>query len=163
MRRYQQYCWYLRNTYLENSLKVPGKLTVCDEALDLGAIDAPVFIYGSREDHIVPWQAAYASTGVLNVGKKDRNRFVLGASGHIAGVINPASKNKRSHWVNDKLTASAEDWFAGAAEKPGSWWPEWAGWLKAYAGKTIAAPKTYGSRQFKAIEPAPGRYVKQRA
>lgn len=157
------YCWYLRNTYLENGLKVPGKLTVCGESLDLGAIDAPVFIYGSREDHIVPWQAAYASSNVLNVDKKDQNRFVLGASGHIAGVINPASKNKRSHWINNDLPASADQWFAGATEKPGSWWPEWSGWLKGYAGKTIAAPKSYGSRQYKAIEPAPGRYVKQRA
>ncbi len=153
------YCWYLRHTYLQNELKLPGRLTVCGEALDLSAVKSPMFIYGSREDHIVPWQAAYASTGVF----KGPRKFVLGASGHIAGVINPASKNKRSHWVNDKLPAKAEDWLAGAAEKPGSWWPEWAGWLKAHAGKTIAAPKAYGGRQHKVIEPAPGRYVKQKA
>ncbi|HSW23138.1 MAG TPA: class I poly(R)-hydroxyalkanoic acid synthase, partial [Burkholderiaceae bacterium] len=80
------YCWYLRHTYLTNELRQPGKLTVCGEKIDLGAIDAPVYIYGSREDHIVPWHAAYESTTILN----SKRRFVLGASGHIAGVINPA-------------------------------------------------------------------------
>jgi polyhydroxyalkanoate synthase len=153
------YCWYLRHTYLQNDLREPGKLTVCGEKIDLGAIKAPAFIYASREDHIVPWQAAYASTAIL----KGKKRFVLGASGHIAGVINPAAKNKRSHWVNDKLPAEAAAWLDGADEKPGSWWPEWAGWLATHAGKQVAAPKAYGNRQHKVIEPAPGRYVKQKA
>ena len=153
------YCWYLRHTYLQNELRQPGKLTVCGEKVDLGAIDAPVYIYGSREDHIVPWHAAYESTTILNT----KRRFVLGASGHIAGVINPAAKNKRSHWINDKLPPNADDWFASATEKPGSWWPDWSAWLKAQGGAMIAAPKGYGSKTFKAIEPAPGRYVKQKA
>ncbi|WP_284614416.1 class I poly(R)-hydroxyalkanoic acid synthase [Aquabacterium humicola] len=153
------FCWYLRHTYLQNDLKQPGKLTVCGEKLDLGRIAAPAFIYASREDHIVPWTAAYASTRVL----KGPKRFVLGASGHIAGVINPAAKNKRSHWVNAKQPAAASDWFDSATEKPGSWWPDWSGWLKGHAGKQIAAPKSYGSRKYKTIEPAPGRYVKQKA
>ncbi|MBI5258494.1 MAG: class I poly(R)-hydroxyalkanoic acid synthase [Burkholderiales bacterium] len=153
------FCWYLRNTYLENKLKQPGKTTVCGQKLDLGLIDAPVFVYGSREDHIVPWMAAYATTGVL----KGKKKFVLGASGHIAGVINPPEKNKRSHWVNDKLPATAAEWLAGATEKPGSWWPEWHRWLADFGGKQVAAPKGYGSRKYKAIEPAPGRYVKQKA
>lgn len=153
------YCWYLRHTYLQNDLKQPGKLTVCGEKVNLGAIKAPAFVYASREDHIVPWPAAYASTALL----KSKTRFVLGASGHIAGVINPAAKNKRSHWVGEKLPASAAAWFEGATEKPGSWWPEWAGWLKAQSGKQIPAPKSYGNRQHRAIEPAPGRYVLQKA
>ena len=155
------YCWYLRHTYLENQLKVPGALTVCGQKLDLSKIKCPVFIYGSREDHIVPWQAAYLSTSVLS-GAKDKT-FVLGASGHIAGVINPASKNKRSHWTNGKLPAQAADWFKTATETPGSWWPVWAGWLGSHAGKQVAAPKTYGDRQHPVIEAAPGRYVKQKA
>ena len=153
------YVWYLRHTYLQNDLKQPGALTVCGERVDMGAIKAPVFIYASREDHIVPWSAAYLSTAIM----KGRKRFVLGASGHIAGVINPASKNKRSHWLNDKLPATAQDWFDGATEKPGSWWPDWAAWLQPLGGKQVAAPKAYGNRQFKAIEPAPGSYVKQKA
>ncbi|MBE7416654.1 MAG: class I poly(R)-hydroxyalkanoic acid synthase [Ideonella sp.] len=153
------YCWYLRHTYLQNELRQPGKLTVCGEPVDLGAIDAPVYIYGSREDHIVPWTAAYESTGILN----SKRRFVLGASGHIAGVINPAAKNKRSHWVNDKLPATADAWFAGATEKPGSWWTDWSAWLGKQGGPLVAAPKALGSKAYKPIEPAPGRYVKQKA
>jgi polyhydroxyalkanoate synthase subunit PhaC len=153
------YCWYLRHTYLQNELKQPGKLSVCGEAVDLGAIEAPVFIYGSREDHIVPWTAAYASVPLF----KGPRQFVLGASGHIAGVINPPAKGKRSYWINDKLPASAEAWFAGAQEHPGSWWPAWTDWLKPHGGKLVNAPKTPGSAEFKAIEPAPGRYVKAKA
>ena len=159
------YCWYLRHTYLQNELRVPGRLTVCGEPLDLGLIDAPVYIYGSREDHIVPWQAAYRSTQLL----KGRKRFVLGASGHIAGVINPPPKPgkppKRSHWIapGAALPAEPEAWLAGAQEHAGSWWPDWSGWLARHAGAQKAAPKAPGNRKFKAIEPAPGRYVKVKA
>ena len=153
------YCWYLRHTYLLNELRQPGKLTVCGEKVDLGAIKAPVFIYGSREDHIVPWTAAYASVPLF----KGKRRFVLGASGHIAGVINPPAKRKRSFWTNEQLAGDAQAWLDGAAEHPGSWWTEWSSWLKPLAGKQVAAPKTPGSRQFKAIEPAPGSYVKAKA
>ena len=156
------YAWYLRNFYLENNLVQPGKLTVCGEKLDLGQLTLPVYIYGSREDHIVPINAAYASTQVLP-GKK---RFVMGASGHIAGVINPPAKNKRSHWIraDGKLPATLEQWLEGATEHAGSWWTDWSHWLKAHAGKQIPAPKTYGKgAKFKAIEPAPGSYVKQKS
>ncbi|MDO9286390.1 MAG: alpha/beta fold hydrolase, partial [Aquabacterium sp.] len=155
------FCWYLRNTYLTNALRQPNVLTVCGKPLDLTKIQTPTFIYGSREDHIVPWKAAYGSTGVLK-GVKDKT-FVLGASGHIAGVINPASKNKRSHWVNSQLPANADDWFKTATEQPGSWWPVWSGWLAKHGGKLVPAPKAYGNRSHKVIEPAPGRYVKQKA
>ena len=156
------YAWYLRNFYLENNLVQPGKLTVCGEKLDLGQLTLPVYIYGSREDHIVPINAAYASTQVLP-GKK---RFVMGASGHIAGAINQPAKNKRSHWIraDGKLPATLEQWLEGATEHAGSWWTDWSHWLKAHAGKQIAAPKTYGKgAKFKAIEPAPGSYVKQKS
>ena len=153
------YCWYLRHMYLQNDLKKPGALTVCGEKVDLGSIKAPFFVYGSREDHIVPWMAAYASTPLI----KGKKTFVLGASGHIAGVINPPAKGKRSYWTNAKLPAKAEDWFDSATEHPGSWWPEWSGWLKPLGGKLVAAPKAPGNRQFKAIEAAPGRYVKAKA
>ena len=153
------YSWYLRNTYFENNLVKPGKCTVCGEKIDLGKIDIPVYIYGSRDDHIVPIGGAYASTQHLP-GKK---RFVMGASGHIAGVINPPAKNKRSYWTNDKLPKTQNEWFKGAKEHAGSWWPDWSGWLKGYAGKQIAAPKSYGRGLHKAIEAAPGRYVKAKA
>jgi polyhydroxyalkanoate synthase len=153
------YCWYLRHTYLQNELKVPGALTVCGEKVDLGKIKAPVFVYGSREDHIVPWAAAYGSVPLF----KGKRQFVLGASGHIAGVINPPAKGKRSYWVNDKVPASAQAWFDGATEHPGSWWTTWTDWLKPLGGKLVNAPKAPGSAKYKAIEPAPGRYVKAKA
>jgi polyhydroxyalkanoate synthase len=95
-------------------------------------------------------------------GSQDKT-FVLGASGHIAGVINPANKNKRSHWVNSKLPAEADAWFKTATETPGSWWPVWSGWLGKHGGKQVPAPKAYGNRSHKVIEAAPGRYVKQKA
>jgi polyhydroxyalkanoate synthase subunit PhaC len=160
------FCWYLRNMYLENNLKQAGKLTVAGEKVDLGSIAAPVFVYGSREDHIVPWTAAYASLSLLNPGKPGANRFVLGASGHIAGVINPASKKKRSYWTNDskrKGVVAASDWMAGATEHAGSWWPEWSQFLADHGGKDVKAPAKLGNAKFKPIEDAPGRYVKVRA
>ncbi|KPU90526.1 poly(R)-hydroxyalkanoic acid synthase [Variovorax paradoxus] len=156
------YAWYLRNTYHENKLAEPDALTVCGEKIDLRRIDIPAYIYGSREDHIVPIGGAYASTQILP-GKK---RFVMGASGHIAGVINPPAKNKRSHWIraDGKLPKTQAEWLAGAQEHPGSWWTDWSLWLKGHAGKQIPAPKTYGKgKAYQAIEPAPGRYVKARA
>jgi len=127
--------------------------------VDLRQVDLPVYIYGSREDHIVPIGGAYASTQWLP-GKK---RFVMGASGHIAGVINPPAAKKRSHWTNDKLPATHAEWMAGATEHPGSWWTDWTAWLKPQAGKQLPAPKGYGNRSHKPIEPAPGRYVKAKA
>ena len=153
------YAWYLRNTYFENNLVKPGKCVVCGEKVDLRKVDIPVYIYGSREDHIVPIGGAYASTRHLP-GKK---RFVMGASGHIAGVINPPSKNKRSYWTNEKLPRTHAEWLAGAREHPGSWWPDWAAWLKPHGGKQVAAPKRYGNARYKPIEPAPGRYVRAKA
>lgn len=156
------FSWYLRNTYLENNLIKPGKLTVCGEKLDLGKLDLPVYMYGSRGDHIVPIGGAYASTQVLSGDK----RFVMGSSGHIAGVINPPAAKRRSHWLREdgEFPESVDDWIDGATELPGSWWDDWAGWTKSHSGKEVAAPKSYGkARKYPALEPAPGSYVKAKA
>ncbi len=155
------YAWYLRNTYLENNLIKPGVAKVCGEKVDLRLLDMPFYLYGSREDHIVPIEGAYASSQVLP-GKK---RFVMGASGHIAGVINPPAKNKRSHWIrtDGKLPKSHVEWLKGAKEHPGSWWTDWSLWLKGHAGKQVAAPKSYGRGKYKALMPAPGNYVLAKA
>jgi polyhydroxyalkanoate synthase len=155
------YAWYLRNTYLENNLIKPGVTEVCGEKIDLRLLDMPFYLYGSREDHIVPIEGAYASSQVLP-GKK---RFVMGASGHIAGVINPPAKNKRSHWIrtDGKLPKSHVEWLKGAKEHPGSWWTDWSLWLKSHAGKQVAAPKNYGRGKYKALMPAPGNYVLAKA
>ncbi|MBV8627438.1 MAG: alpha/beta fold hydrolase, partial [Paraburkholderia sp.] len=156
------YVWYLRHTYLENKLREPGALTVCGEPVDLSRIDVPTFIYGSREDHIVPWQTAYASVPLLTGPVK----FVLGASGHIAGVINPPKKNKRNYWIlkgdGKSLPHDAEEWFDEAEEVPGSWWPEWTEWLDQHGGKKVTPGSEPGSAEYREIEPAPGRYVLQR-
>jgi polyhydroxyalkanoate synthase len=157
------YCWYLRHMYLQNELKLPGRLSVCGEKVDLGRIEAPFFVYASREDHIVPWMAAYASMPLI----KGSKTFVLGASGHIAGVINPPARpprpGKRSHWTNARLPARAQDWFDTATEHPGSWWTVWTRWLAPHGGRQVAAPKAPGSAKYEPIEPAPGRYVKAKA
>lgn len=153
------FCWYLRNTYLENKLKT-GELVVAGETVDLSSIEAPAFVYGSREDHIVPWPSAYDSLDILS----GPTRFVLGASGHIAGVINSPAKNKRNYWTNDSGKAdSADAWFQGAAEHAGSWWPEWAKFLSDNGGKKVKPKAKPGNAKYKAIEPAPGRYVKVKA
>jgi polyhydroxyalkanoate synthase len=153
------YCWYLRHMYLQNELRVPDALTCVGEKIDLRRIDVPTYVFGAREDHIVPWRAAYGSTRLLS----NRLRFALGASGHIAGAINPASKNRRSYWVGERLPASADDWLAGATEYPGSWWNDWAAWLEAFKGPSRPAPTRLGDAANPPLEPAPGRYVKVKA
>jgi len=152
------FCFYVRNAYLENVIREPGRTIQCGVPVDLGEIDVPAFVYSSREDHIVPWRSAYASTGLL----AGDNTFVLGASGHIAGVINPPAKNRRNFWVGGSSDGDADHWLATAREVPGSWWPTWAEWLAARAGASVAAPRRPGSRKHRVIEPAPGRYVKFR-
>ncbi|MEY4496001.1 MAG: hypothetical protein RL744_1065 [Pseudomonadota bacterium] len=152
------YCWYLRHTYLQNELIKPGKLTVCGEKVDLGKITVPAYIYASHDDHIVPWKSAYESTHIL----KGKNQFVLGASGHIAGVINPPAKNKRHYFENNKLAKTADEWLAAAKDIKGSWWPNYATWLEQFGGKKIKASKTFGNAQYKKLEAAPGKYVKEK-
>ena len=153
------YAWYLRNMYLENNLREPNRLTMCDTKVDLGAISMPSYVLATQEDHIVPWRSAYQTTQLVG----GKSQFVLGASGHIAGVINPASKNKRSYWTGGKQGDDAQAWFASATETPGSWWNHWIKWVSPKAGEAVAARRKLGSKQCPVIEPAPGRYVKIKA
>ena len=153
------YCYYLRNTYLENRLRQPGALVNCGVPVDLGKIDLPIFVVATREDHIVPWRSAYRTLHLL--GAKEKS-FVLGASGHIAGVINPAAKKRRSHWVSDSYPNDPADWLSNATERPGSWWPLWSGWLARHSGGKRKAPPKTGNAKYTPIEPAPGRYVRHR-
>ena len=150
------YCWYTRNTYLENNIMDPGKTTQCGVQVDLSKITAPVYLLASREDHIVPWKTAYLTKDLIGGDA----RFVLAASGHVAGVINPPARNKRSHWLNDELVSDPQRWLEAAQEKPGSWWPDWDAWMKHHSSGTIPAPTELGNAQYHPIEPAPGRYVK---
>jgi polyhydroxyalkanoate synthase len=153
------YCYYLRNMYLANGLREPGKLRMLGQPVDLGRLRMPAYILATREDHIVPWRTAYRSAGLL----KGESRFVLGASGHVAGVVNPAGKNRRSFWVAKSLPADPDAWLAQAIEQPGSWWRDWTSWLSGHAGATVKAKKRLGGGTYKAIEPAPGRYVREPA
>lgn len=153
------YCWYTRNTYLENRIKDPGATVQCGLPIDLSRAKAPLYILASREDHIVPWQSAYRSKALIGTTP----RFVLAASGHVAGVINPPARNKRSYWTQDDLRGEPAEWLDKAEEKPGSWWPDWDGWLKRHSSGTVKAPGTAGNERYGAIEEAPGRYVKQKS
>lgn len=155
------FTWYFRNTYLENRLET-GQLRVCDERVDLRALDMPAYLYASREDHIVPWTSAYASTRLLS----GPLRFVLGESGHIAGVVNPPERGRRGYWSQDRDAAPSGDpetWLEQADHAKGSWWPDWLDWLAGHSGDWKAARRTLGNRKYSAIEPAPGRYVKVKA
>ena len=165
------FCWYLRNCYLENKLRGPGDLTVAGQRVDLGNIELPTFLYASKEDHIVPWTSAYGSTQLLS----GEVTFVLGASGHIAGVINPPAKNKRNYWVASgagaaedagagaKLPADPDRWLEGAEKVPGSWWPNWYAWLAPHGGEKVDAPTRPGNDKYTAVEEAPGSYVREKA
>jgi len=158
------FAWYFRNMYLHNRLREPGGITVAGVPLHLGTLDMPTYLYGSREDHIVPWHSAYASTGLL----RGELRFVLGAAGHIAGVINPPSKKKRHYWVHANnfsfgtAPVRADDWLQAAQRHEGSWWPDWIDWLRARAGKLRQAPAQAGNVRYPVIEAAPGAYVQTR-
>ena len=157
------FCYYLRNMYLENALKDPGRLQVGGTPVDVRCIKAPAFIFASREDHIVPWSTAYASMGMLNAGDPAANKFVLGASGHIAGVINSPAKNRRSYWTNAAKNVDAGAWLQGATEHAGSWWPAWTDFLAGHAGRRVAPPRKPGAKAYPPIEAAPGRYVMVKA
>ncbi|MHC8326909.1 class I poly(R)-hydroxyalkanoic acid synthase [Pseudomonas sp. LB1P83] len=150
------YCWYLRHTYLQNDLK-SGELDCCGVKLDLRAIDAPAYILATHDDHIVPWRSAYASTQLLSGTK----RFVLGASGHIAGVINPPAREKRHYWTNNRVSKNPETWFMNAQEHAGSWWNDWFVWLADQAGERQPSVLHTGNTHYPALESAPGRYVMQ--
>jgi len=152
------YCWYVRNTYLENRLREPAGSSVLGAPVDLGKITVPAYVLATREDHIVPWRTAYRTTQLI----KGDKRFVLGASGHVAGIVNPPSRNKRSHWTGANLPPEAEGWFTNAAEKSGSWWSDWSDWLTPLAGARVKARARLGSAKYKPGERAPGSYVKHR-
>ena len=145
------YLYYLRNFYLDNKLIEPDALEMMGEPIDLSAVDIATYVYCSREDHIVPWKSAFASAELWG-GEVE---FVLGASGHIAGVVNPPGPKKRSYWSGKWPAASPEDWDAKSKETPGSWWPHWYAWLAQRSGKKVAVKKQVKSK----LGAAPGTYV----
>ncbi len=153
--------FYLRNTYLENNLIKPGKVEVKGRKIDLGTIGGEIYAVGAEKDHIVPWYSAWKIGQISNAN----TRFALANSGHIAGMINPPSKGKGKHWVNEDGDAgsvsSAEEWRASATEHEGSWWEDWTNWLEPFSGDEVDPPKM-GSDDYPPIEDAPGSYVKEK-
>jgi polyhydroxyalkanoate synthase len=147
--------FYLRKMYQENRLSQPGGITLGGTPIDLGRITVPSYILATREDHIAPWKACYKATQIYG----GRKRFVLAASGHIAGVVNPPDAGKYSHWVNTELPPDPEAWLAGATELAGSWWPDWQRWVASLSKAKVPARQP-GDGKLAVIEPAPGSYVK---
>ncbi|MGH6990368.1 MAG: PHA/PHB synthase family protein, partial [Stellaceae bacterium] len=146
--------FYLRNMYQENKLVIPGALRLNNVPIDLRKVTIPAFFLSTKEDHIAPWKSTYAATQIF----KGPRKFVLSASGHIAGVVNPPPTTKYGHWENAKLPPDAEAWFATATYHPDSWWPVWESWIRQYAGEMVPARQPGGGR-LKPIEDAPGSYV----
>jgi poly[(R)-3-hydroxyalkanoate] polymerase subunit PhaC len=151
------YAYYLENMYIENRLREHDALTMLGEPVDLARIRWPAYVYASREDHIVPWRSAYRTLDLLG----GETTFVLGASGHIAGVINPPQSGKRNYWTNDAHPKDADAWLAKATSHDGSWWPHWYHWLARFRGGERAAPASVGNAQHPALEAAPGAYVRE--
>jgi polyhydroxyalkanoate synthase len=147
--------FYLRNMYQENKLIEPDAIVLGGTPIDLRRIKVPAYFLSTREDHIAPWRATYRGTQLLG----GKNRFVLAASGHIAGVVNPPESGKYSHWINTELPAEPEAWFAGATEIAGSWWPDWQRWVTAHDKRQVKAREP-GAGKLPPIEDAPGSYVK---
>ena len=150
--------FYLRKMYHENKLVEPGGIALNGVPLDLRKIATPSYVVSTREDHIAPWKSTYAATGLY----KGPVKFVLSASGHIAGIVNPPAAGKYNYWTNDKNPKSADAWLAAAQEHPGSWWPDWQKWVARFAGKWVPARRP-GDGKLKPLCDAPGEYVKVRA
>ncbi|MCF3628976.1 class I poly(R)-hydroxyalkanoic acid synthase [Thalassospiraceae bacterium LMO-SO8] len=152
------HAFYLRNMYLENKLATPGGITLAGTPIDLTRIDVPAYMISTREDHIAPWKATYAATQIY----KGPIRFVLSASGHIAGVINPPSANKYCYWTNSQSPKDPDAWFDKAKQHEGSWWPDWDAWVKKQSGKKTVPARIPGDGKLPALDDAPGTYVKVR-
>ena len=151
--------FYLRRMYLENKLAEPGGLTLAGTPIDLGQIETPSYIVATREDHITPWKSAYAATGLYS----GPARFVLAASGHIAGIVNPPAGKKYCYWTSARTPGTPASWLEGAKRKEGSWWPDWNRWLKRRSGEARVAARVPGSGKLKALADAPGTYVMVRS
>ncbi|MGF7206760.1 polyhydroxyalkanoate synthase [Skermanella aerolata] len=150
----RMHSFYLRNMYQKNLLAQPGGISLKDQPIDLRLIKTPTFMLSTREDHIAPWKSTYAATQIFSGPVK----FVLSASGHIAGVVNPPAADKYCYWTNTKLPKTPDAWLEAAKQSPGSWWPEWFKWLQKHGGGKVEA-RIPGTGGLPVIEDAPGSYV----
>jgi polyhydroxyalkanoate synthase len=150
--------FYLRNMYQKNLMREPGGISMGNVPINLGDIDIPTYFLATKEDHIAPWPGVYQ--GMKRFG--GQSKFVLAASGHIAGVINPPTAEKYSYWTNEQKLDEQEDWLESSVEKPGSWWNDWQSWILSNTGQKVPA-RIPGKGKLSSIEAAPGSYVKVRS
>jgi polyhydroxyalkanoate synthase len=152
----RMHSFYLRNMYLKNLLGEPGGIELDGVPVDLSAAKVPAYFISTVEDHIAPWQTTYKGAKYLG----GPVRFVLGGSGHIAGIVNPPAAKKYHYWTNDDLPATAEQWFSAAKQIPGSWWDDWQAWMEQQnAGQPKVPARVPGDRELKVLEDAPGSYA----
>ena len=152
------YSYYMRNIIWENKLRSKNELTICHTDIDIGKIHFPVFVIGLKEDTISPAKTTFLTTELV----KGQVEFILGESGHVMGAVNPPSKNKYGHYLNGKLGNGFETWQKTASHVKGSWWTSWVERLVKLSGKEVAAPLKAGNDKYKIVEPAPGRFVKEK-
>src|SRR5690606_13369401 len=150
----KMHLFYLRECYLRNHL-AEGRMELGGVKLDLRKVKVPIYLQSSREDHIAPYNSVYKATRLFGGPVK----FIIAGSGHIAGVINPPAARKYQYWTSDERPLTGDEWLAGAAEHPGSWWPDWEAWVKPHSGPHVPARKP-GDRDLRVLEEAPGSYVK---
>src|SRR5438270_4143417 len=154
----RMHSFYLRNMYLKNALGVPGGISLAGQPINLSRVRTPSYFISTVEDHIAPWQGTYRGARYLG----GTVRFVLGGSGHIAGIVNPPAARKYQYWTNDNFPPTAEEWFAGATQRPGSWWDDWRAWIERMNGSEMVAARVPGEGKLKPIEDAPGSYAMMR-
>ncbi|MGB1848889.1 MAG: PHA/PHB synthase family protein [Litorivicinaceae bacterium] len=152
------YNTYIREMYINNNLSKPGGFTCCDKPVELDKVKTPVYFLSAIEDHIAPWKTTFLGTDIVG-GPVE---FVLGGSGHIAGVVNPPAKNKRNYWTDGEMGQGADHWLETATDHPGSWWTHWNEWLVKQDSKQVPARQIGTNKEFKEIVPAPGDYVRVR-
>jgi polyhydroxyalkanoate synthase len=153
----RMHSFYLRNMYIKNLMGVPGGIELDGVPIDLAKVKLPAYFISTVEDHIAPWKTTYKGSQYLG----GKTRFVLGGSGHIAGIVNPPAAKKYHYWTNDALPGTAEEWFAGAKQHPGSWWEDWQRWIEPHGGGKAPA-RIPGEGALKALEDAPGSYAMMR-
>ncbi|MGD0073098.1 MAG: class I poly(R)-hydroxyalkanoic acid synthase [Candidatus Binataceae bacterium] len=151
----KMHSFYLRNMYIKNLLAVPGGIELAGVPLDLSKVKLPAYFISTAEDHIAPWKTTYKGATYLG----GPVRFVLGGSGHVAGIVNPPTANKYHYWTNEALPPTAEQWFEGAQQHPGSWWNDWQAWIELQNGGEKVPTRVPGDRELKVIEDAPGSYA----
>jgi len=153
----KMHTFYLRNMYIRNLLTRQGELQVGGEPMDLATVTTPTYFISTMEDHIAPWRSTYAGARLFS----GPVRFVLGGSGHIAGIVNPPMANKYCYWTNEATPDDAADWLTSADRHEGSWWNDWNTWVSGFSGGKVPA-RTPGDRALRVIEDAPGAFAKVR-